>query len=105
MLQEGMEYRVTNTLFGMKTSGRVRVKKLIRPTRLDLISTTGMLEFTVSYQLAKKGTGTLLTCRTSVSTESKAFAFAKPMMHLLARRELQADLEELKLLVEKNGDQ
>jgi hypothetical protein len=39
-------------------------------------------------------------CATTVSSDNKAFAFAAPVLKALARRELQTDMQALKLAVE-----
>jgi len=100
-LEKGLVYRTTSLLFGTKISGKIKVMAVVPPKTLELCSTTGMLEYKVGFYLKPDHEGTLVTCRTTVSTESKMLAFAKPMMGLLARRELQSDLDALKRVVEQ----
>lgn len=61
---------------------------------------TGLVRYRAHFQLKSKDDYTLVTCATTVSTDARAFAFAAPILTRLARRELQTDMQALKLAVE-----
>jgi len=101
LVEEGLVYRTTSLLFGTKIGGKIEVMRIVPDKTLEICSTTGMLEYKMGFYLQEDKGGTVVKCRTTVSTESKMFAFARPMMGLLARREVQADLDALKNAVEQ----
>jgi uncharacterized membrane protein len=100
VLKPDMRYRANSLLFGIKVSGNIRVVNMVEGRELELQNDTGMLRYRVRYRLARKASATQLTCSISVSTESKAFAFARPILSILAERELHSDLNSLKALAE-----
>jgi hypothetical protein len=101
LLTPGLTYKSSSLLLGVKVSGLNRVTKLVKERELELENDTGALHYRVNYLLRRRHNTTLLICATRVSGESQAFAFATPVLKLLARRELQADLQALKIAVEQ----
>lgn len=99
-LQIGTKYEAVSQVLGVKITAKNVVTKLQPNTELELENNTGMVHYCTNFTLSTKGQDTVLVCTTAVSSESKAFAFAKPVMERLARRELQTDLQALKIAVE-----
>lgn len=60
------------------------------------------MHYVANFRLQGRGDSTLVTCSTTVTAASAAFAFTAPILKRLARRELQTDMQALKLAVE-NG--
>ena len=100
-LEQGMAYQSSSLLLGVRVRGNNVVTKLLPNKELELENKTGALQYKVNYQLRSAKEKTLLTCTTTVFSESNAFAFTTPVLKLLARRELQTDLQALKISVEK----
>ena len=99
-LQLGSEYKSSSMILGVKVSGVNKVCKFLEDKELELENNTGILKYRVNYRLSTKEGKTQLVCTTEVSSDSNAFAFAKPVLKLLARRELQTDLKALTIAVE-----
>ncbi len=89
-------------LLGVKISGKNKVTKFVQGKELELENSTGILQYRVNYRLQASHRKTVLYCTTSVSSSGTAFAFATPVLKLLARRELQSDLQALKIAVEQH---
>ena len=69
---------------------------------IELENNTGSVQYNVNYRLDPAKSKTLLTCTTTVSSDSNAFVFSTPLiMKLLAKHELQTDLKALKIAVEQ----
>jgi uncharacterized protein YndB with AHSA1/START domain len=100
-LKPGATYESTSLLLGIRVQGTNRVAKFVPDREVELENNTGALHYQVNYQLTGIPRKTLLTCTTTVSSQSQAFAFTKPVLRLLARRELQSDLQALKIAVEQ----
>jgi hypothetical protein len=100
-LQEGMVYKSTSLMLGIRVQGKNQVTRLSNNRELQIENSTGTLKYRVNYKLAPARNGTLLTCSTTVYSDYQAFAFTTPIMKLLARRELQTDLQALKIAVEQ----
>lgn len=101
-LTQGATYRTQSHLFGMRLGGKVGVAKLLPNKELELVSITGMVQYRANFRLSKKGAATQVTCAITVGSDSKAFAFARPMMKILAEREVNGDLVALKTAVEQD---
>lgn len=99
-LKQGAEYTTSSLLLGVRVHSNITVTQLTPRQRLELINDTGTLQYKVVYQLQKHTIGTTVVCTTTISTDKQAFAFTKPILKLLAQRELQTDLQALKHLVE-----
>lgn len=100
-LQPGFTYKSSSLLLGIRVSGVNRVVKILPERRLEIENSTGTLRYKVSYELRRRQDKTRVTCTTQVVTDSQAFAFTAPVLKILARRELQADLQALKIAVEQ----
>jgi hypothetical protein len=99
-LKQGMTYKSTSLLLGIKVQSVNKVSKLVKNRELEVENDSGPLNYRVNYHLETKASKTIVICTTEVSSKSEAFAFAKPVLKLLARRELQTDLQALKIAVE-----
>jgi carbon monoxide dehydrogenase subunit G len=96
----GSKYKTESQVLGVKIKSNNEVTKFANPEEIEIANNTGTVKYKANFKLVDKEGGTFLTCSTTVSTDSEAFAFAKPVLKLLARRELQSDLQALKLAVE-----
>jgi hypothetical protein len=101
-LELGSEYKTQSQVLGVKIRARNVVTKFENLKELEISNNTGLVQYRANFKLRAKKNGTVLVCTTTVSTDSEAFAFAKPVLKLLARRELQSDMQALKLAVEHN---
>lgn len=102
-LKRGVSYQTTSLLLGVKVSGKNAVTKFTSNRELEIQNNTGALQYQVNYKLLSgEDHKTLVSCTTSIASKSEAFAFASPVLKLLARRELQADLQALKIAVEQH---
>jgi hypothetical protein len=89
-------------VLGVQIYAKNVVTKLVKPTELELENTTGLVKYRAYFRLKAMGDEeTLLICKTTVSSDSGAFSFAKPILKTLARRELQSDLKALQTAVEQ----
>jgi len=100
-LKLGSQYKNVSVLLGVEVKGTNVVTKFKANKELELSNTAGLLQYVVYYRLQSRGQKTLLSCTTAVSSRSNAFAFAAPILEILARRELQTDLSALKIAVEQ----
>lgn len=101
-LKQGATYETVSVVLGVRISAVNEVTKFVAGKELELVNSTGMVKYRANFRLKQQGLKTELSCNTTVSSESHAFAFATPILKLLARRELQIDLQSLKLAVEHN---
>jgi hypothetical protein len=101
-LKEGTAYTTHSRVLGTRIRSENHVTKFVVDEELEVQNKTGMVQYCVNYRLDPLKKGTRVICTSVVSSEGKAFAFAKPMLEHLARRELNADLRALKAAVEQN---
>jgi carbon monoxide dehydrogenase subunit G len=101
-LKKGMTYTTNNVVLGMKLNANNKVVKFIKNREIELINETGLVHYCVNYLVVPKGKWTQVVCTTAVSVDANYFSFAKPVLKLLAQRELQTDMQALKLAVENN---
>ena len=100
LVKPDMVYETTHILLGVRLKAKNHVLKLVPDREFEVENTTGSLDNHVNIRLTTRGKRTLVTCTTTVSTRGEAFAFTKPVLKLLVRRELQSDLQSLKIAVE-----
>ena len=94
-------YQTTNIFLGKKLKTSNVVTKFEKNSEIQIENTTGLVEFCANYKLSKKNNSTIVTSNITVASKSKAFAFATPVLKALAQRELQTDLQALKVAVEQ----
>lgn len=99
-LKKGSQYKTTSVILGKKLEALNTVTKFRENLELELENTTGLVHFVVNFKLTGESGKTQLICNSILDSDSKAFAFAKPVLEVLARRELQTDLKALKIAVE-----
>jgi len=104
VLDKGSVYTSTRMVLGNKLKATNTVTKFKDNAELQLENNTGLVHYKVNYKLKSVGKNTLLVCETVVGSNNKAFAFTRPVLEALARRELQSDLQALKLAVEHGLD-
>ena len=100
-LKLGSQYKTTSVILGKKLEALNTVTKFHDSKELELENNTGLVHFVVNFKLSYNAGKTTLICNSILDSDSKAFAFAKPVLEMLARRELQADLKSLKIAVEQ----
>ncbi|MBC7581810.1 SRPBCC family protein [Aeromicrobium sp.] len=99
-LREGSVYVSYSLVLGVRTRAVNEVVNFIQNKELQVQNKTGMIQYCVKYELAQRKGATSVLCTTIVSSDSRAFAFAKPILEHLVRRELNVDLNNLKQTVE-----
>jgi hypothetical protein len=87
-------------MLGVKVKSTNKVTRFVAGRELELQNTTGTVQFKVNFHLASKYKNTLVVCSTTVSSDIQAFAFSGPILRKLAQRELQSDMQALKIAVE-----
>jgi hypothetical protein len=97
----GSKYQTESRVLGVKVMAKNVVTKFMKSKELEITNTTGLVKYQANFKLRGKSARTILMCTTTVSADSEAFAFAKPVLKLLARRELQSDMQALKVAVEQ----
>lgn len=100
-LGEGSVYTVYSQVLGVRTKAENHVTKYVQDEELEVHNQTGMIQYCANFRLEPHDKSTRVVSTIVVSSDSKAFAFAKPFMEHLARRELRADLAALKESVEQ----
>jgi hypothetical protein len=68
----------------------------------EAVFQTGLIHYRVNYSLSSNSQQTKIICNTTIETYQKPLHFAAPILSVLAKRELQSDLQALKVAVEKN---
>ena len=100
-LKKGTKYHTTSMLLGVKVRSDNKVTQFEPNEVIEISNQTGPLHYTVHYQFIVSEQTTMVHCTTIVDTDTKAFGFTKPVMKLLAQRELRSDLQALKIAVEQ----
>jgi uncharacterized membrane protein len=96
-------YKTVSRILGVTIEAENRVTKFVQDAELELENLTGTVHYTVNFEVQTKNKSTvLLKCKTTVSSEHKAFAFTAPVLKIMASRELQSDLKSLKVAIEND---
>lgn len=93
-------YSTTSNVLGVTIKSKNVITKFRADKLIQIENKTGLVHYIARFTLKPDRKKTLVICATTVSSESSAFAFAVPVLKLLARRELQTDLQALKLACE-----
>ena len=101
VLSKGLQYEAESLVLGVKTKAQNSVTKFVKDKELEIENNTGLLHYCANFKLSRRDDSTMVVLTTVVSATGKAFAFAKPVLQRLARRELQTDLQALKIAVEQ----
>lgn len=100
-LEEGMAYESESVVLkDIVIKNQNVVTKLIPNKEIDVANNMGTVKFDSSITLTNRSHATMVVCRIDVLTESKAFGLTLPVLKQLAKRELQTDLQALKIAVE-----
>jgi hypothetical protein len=100
-LKLGSTYETESSFLGMTIRASNHVTAFISDQEFQVENATGTIQYVVHFKISNKDQDSvILTSSTTVSSESKAFVFTKPILKSLVRRELQTDLQSLKLAVE-----
>src|SRR3569623_842301 len=89
-------YQTTSQVLGVTINSSNEVTKYKQFKELQLENNTGTVHYIANFKLIPQRHKTVLVCSTVVSSKSKTFAFAGPVLKQLARRELQTDMQALK---------
>jgi hypothetical protein len=100
-LQLGSKYQTASLFLGKELKADNIVTKFVKNKELQIENTTGLVEYRVNYKLASRSSQTVVVSNITVASKSKAFAFTAPVLKALAQRELQTDLQALKVAVEQ----
>lgn len=100
-LKLGSKYQTTTQVLGVNIESNNVVSRFQQDEFLQIDNTTGMVQFAAAFEIKEQADSVMLKCITSVSSTHKAFAFSGSVLKILARRELQADLQALKIAVEQ----
>jgi hypothetical protein len=100
-LKLGSIYASESVVLGVQIQANNEVTAYTKNQEIELLNNTGTLQYRINFRLQPQGKKTLLRSTTVVSTNNKAFAFAKPVLKMLGQRELQSDLQALKIAVEQ----
>ncbi|CAN5149630.1 hypothetical protein BH09PAT3_BH09PAT3_2370 [soil metagenome] len=96
------KYKTVSQVLGVKIEAANIVTRYDLNKELQIENETGTVSYIANFKLITHNDTVTLVCDTTVSSDSKAFAFTAPVLKLLARRELQTDLQALKIAVENN---
>lgn len=99
-LSLGEEYETSSMVLGIKIRAKNVVSKFVSMQELEIQNNTGLVKYRASFKVRPSGNESVVICKTIVSADGEAFAFAKPILKVLARRELQTDMQALKIAVE-----
>jgi hypothetical protein len=99
-LKRGMVYVSENVLLGVRVTNVNKVAKFSRNKEIELVNNKGQIQYRINYLLVPQEGKTQVVCTTNVTAVSNYFSFAKPALRMIAKRELQTDMQALKLAVE-----
>ncbi len=101
ILKLGSSYTSESEILGVKISAINVITKFHEGNELQIENETGTVAYIANFKLKSVSPDeTTVMLSTTVSSSSKAFAFTLPVLKVLARRELQTDLQALKIAVE-----
>jgi len=100
-LEVGSQYKAVSMMFGIEVRSNNVVSKLVPDKELQIENRTGTILYSVNYKLKKESPSVKLVCSTSVSSTAKVIGLSAPLLKVLAKRELESDLQALKVAVEQ----
>jgi hypothetical protein len=100
-LEQGSQYKAVSMMFGIKISSTNVVSKLVSDKELQLENQAGTIHYRVNYKLESHPDSVEVVCTTAVTSTAKAIGLTAPLLKILAKRELEADLQALKVAVEQ----
>ncbi len=101
-LKLGSTYNTESLILNIRLPARNTVTKFSESNELEIENTIGTLRWKINFKLKPNGGTVLVICSGEVSAERKSFVFTAPILKQLARREMQTDLQSLKIAVEHN---
>lgn len=99
-LQLGSTFNATSMVLGIKIDSHNVVTKYVPSKLFELQNNIGTVHYVANFRLKRIENKTVVVLKTTVSTNSKAFVFTIPLLKQLSRRELQTDMQSLKIAVE-----
>jgi hypothetical protein len=99
-LKLGTRYESESLILGVSNKSTNEVIKFVALSELELENKLGAIHYRINFRLSLKATKTMIVCSTTVSTESKAFTYTAPILKRLVKRELQSDMQALKIAIE-----
>lgn len=100
-LELGAKYQSSSMFLGKRLTTDNVVTVFVEGQEIQIENTTGLVEFSANYRVSASGNKTIVNSRIAVASKSKAFAFTTPVLKALAQRELNTDLQALKVAVEQ----
>jgi hypothetical protein len=98
----GFQYETKSSLFGIIVNGHNTVTKLVPEKELQIENNTGTIKYSVNYTIKPQTRNRMqVTCTTEVTTSGIAMKFTGTALKAMVRRELQSDLQALKVTVEQ----
>lgn len=98
-LKLGSKYETESLVLGVSIKSSNIVTKFVPPKEFELENKLGIVQYRTNFRLNLKADKTVVVCSTTLFTEHKAFAFSVPIFKRLAKRELQTDMQALKIAV------
>ena len=99
-LKLGSRYETESLVLGVSIKSTNIVTKFVPPKEFELENKLGLVQYKTNFKLNSKAAKTSVICSTTLFTEHRAFAFSIPIFKRLAKRELQTDMQALKIAVE-----
>jgi hypothetical protein len=101
-LKQGSVFESVSRVLGVEVRAVNRVTKFTPQEEFQLENTMGVVQYHAAFHLFAKYQSTLLVCTMTVASASKGFAFSALILKKLAQRELQTDMQALKVAVESH---
>jgi uncharacterized protein YndB with AHSA1/START domain len=100
-LTPDLRYQSVSSGMGNEMAGLHLVRQVVPGQLVEIESVTGPFESTIVYSLAAVNGGTWVTCRFVLHSTHPVFGLALPVIEMMARSRLEADLSNLKALCER----
>ena len=96
----GTAYESESLILGVTIKGTNVVSKFDEDKEFELENQLGAISYRINFRLSRHNNKTKVACSTTLMPESKIFSYTIPLIKRLARRELQSDMQALKIAVE-----
>ena len=99
-LRVGMEYVGKNSALGRELVSRVRVMRMEENRLIEFESVSRPMESVIQFENLPRNGGTQVIATLVLKSQHPVFGLARPLLESLAITRLEADLRNLKALVE-----
>ena len=101
LLKLGSVYESESFILGVTIKGSNLVAKFVLDKELEPENQLGAIRYRINFRLRHScANKTKVTCSTTLFHESKVFTYTLPLLKRLAQRELQTNMQALKIAVE-----